>query len=213
MRTSFAALDHLVLATPDLSATAAWLTQRTGVAPCPGGAHVGRGTKNVLCSFGETSYLEIVGPDPDQPTPSAPRPFGIDELSEAMMVSWAVAVPDMDAELAMARARGYDPGSATPMQRRRPDGVILNWKLTTAPSTTIPFLIDWGDSPHPARTAAVGLELVELQACHPHPGPVAETLEALGVTIGILRGDEMLIVEVRGPLGTISFPNVEGVGF
>jgi hypothetical protein len=89
---------------------------------------------------------------------------------------------------------------------------MLSWRLTTAPSITVPFLIDWGSSLHPAATAAPGLELVELQASHPTPGPLAQTLAALGVTMGILLGKEMLIVELRGPLGTISFPPVEHVG-
>ena len=33
-----------------------------------------------------------------------------------------------------------------------------------------------------------------------------------GVTMGILRGQEMLLVELRGPLGAITFPSVEFVG-
>ena len=98
------------------------------------------------------------------------------------------------------------------MQRQRSDGVMLNWTLTTPPSITVPFLIDWGSSLHPAATAAPGLELVELQASHPDPGSLAEILDALGVTMGILYGREMLIVELRGPLGTITFPSVEFVG-
>ena len=212
MRSAIAALDHLVLGTPDLAATAVWLEERTGVKPSPGGPHVGRGTRNMLCSLGATSYLEIIGPDPDQPTPTEDRPFGVDELTEPTMVGWAIAVPDMDVELATSRARGYDPGPATAMQRQRPDGVMLSWMLTTPPSVTVPFLIDWGSSLHPATTAAPGLELVELQASHPAPGPLAETLEALGVTMGILRGQEMLVVELRGPLGTVTFPSVEFVG-
>ena len=128
------------------------------------------------------------------------------------MVGWAIAVPDMEVERATSRARGYDPGPATVMERQRPDGVLLRWTLTAPPSVTVPFLIDWGDSLHPATTAAPGLELVELQASHPAPGPLAETLEALGVTMGILRGQEMLVVELRGPLGTVTFPSVEFVG-
>jgi Glyoxalase-like domain len=211
MRTSIAALDHLVLGTPDLVDTARWIEERTGVTPSPGGQHIGRGTRNVLCSLGASSYLEIIGPDPDQPTPADPRPFNVDQLTEPTMVAWAIAVPDMDIELATSRARGYDPGPATPMQRQRPDGVMLSWTLTAPTSIALPFLIDWGNSLHPATTAAPGLELVELQASHPAPGPFAETLAVLGVTMGTLPGREMLIVELRGPLGTITFPSVDGV--
>lgn len=211
MRTGIEALDHLVLATPDLAATAAWLEQQTGVTASAGGQHVGKGTRNVLCSLGRTSYLEIVGPDPDQPRPVGPRPFGIDDLTEAKMVGWAIAVADMDTALTAARAAGYDPGPATSMQRKRPDGVVLSWMLTANLSTTTPFLIDWADSHHPAASAAPGLELSELLARHRHPDGLAARLEALGVTMGILNGPEALLVELRGPTGTAAFPGVDDV--
>jgi hypothetical protein len=206
MRTAVAALDHLVLATPNLAETSAWVERQTGVTPSAGGQHVGKGTRNRLCSLGATSYLEIVGPDPEQPTPDGPRPFGIDDLREATLVTWAIAVPDMESALATARAGGYEPGPATPMQRQRPDGVLLSWTLTAPQSAIVPFLIDWGSSEHPASAAAAGLELVELQASSPAPGPLEITLETVGVTMGILPGPEALLVELLGPLGSIRFP-------
>lgn len=205
MRSSTAALDHLVLATPDIGATAAWVAERTGIRPSAGGQHVGKGTRNMLCSLSATSYLEIVGPDPEQPDPGGPRPFGVDDLTEPAMAAWAIAVPHMDVALAAARRAGYDPGEAAPMQRRRPDGVLLHWTLTLAPSTAVPFLIDWDDSPHPAATAAPGLEIADLQARYPRPHDLANTLHALGIMMGILPGREALVVELHGPLGSISF--------
>lgn len=205
MRTAAAALDHLVLATPDLEATAAWLLERTGVGASAGGQHVGRGTRNMLCSLSATSYLEIIGPDPTQGEVVGPRPFGVDDLVEPALVAWAIGVADMDASLASARSAGSDPGDATAMQRRRPDGVLLSWRLTQPRSTSLPFLIDWDASPHPAPSAAPGLVLVELRARHPRPAELSTDLAALGVTMGVERGDEALLVEIHGPLGTVTF--------
>ncbi|MFD8740899.1 VOC family protein, partial [Streptomyces sp. NPDC059618] len=48
MNTLPARFDHIVLATPDLAATVAEFTRRTGVVPAPGGVHVGLGTRNHL---------------------------------------------------------------------------------------------------------------------------------------------------------------------
>jgi hypothetical protein len=205
MRTAVAALDHLVLATPDLAATAAWLEQRTGVRPSAGGQHVGLGTRNMLCSLTASSYLEIIGPDPEQGAVDGPRPFGVDELTEATLRGWAVSVADIDAACTAARRAGHDPGDAVAMQRRRPDGVLLSWRLTPWTSSTTPFLIDWGTSQHPAGTAAGGLVLGELRARHPDPATLSATLRALGVSIGVEHGTEALLVEIRGPLGAISF--------
>ena len=205
MRSAIAALDHLVLATPHLNETAAWLPEATGVTPSPGGPHVGRGTRNVLCSLGHASYLEIIGPDPDQSAPDHARPFGVDALTAPAMVGWAVAVSDMDAALTMARRVGYDPGPATAMQRVRPDGVVLSWRLTIAPSVSVPFLIEWATPLHPAVDAAPGLELVELRARHPRPAVLAKVLAALNISMGVERGPEALLVELTGPRGSIWF--------
>ena len=105
MRSATAALDHLVLATPDISATAAWVEERTGIRASPGGQHVGKGTRNMLCSLSTTSYLEIVGPDPEQPTPSDPRPFGIDGLREPRLMAWASK--SSDPERTASAAEGH----------------------------------------------------------------------------------------------------------
>jgi len=74
-------IDHLVYATPDLATTVGLLTDRLGTAPTPGGAHPGRGTRNALVGLGDGAYLEIIGPDLEQPAPLSARPFGIDTLS------------------------------------------------------------------------------------------------------------------------------------
>jgi hypothetical protein len=199
------ALDHLVLATPDLAATAHWIESETGVTASAGGQHLGRGSRNRLCSLGATSYLEIVGPDPDQPDPPAPRPFGIDSLTTPALVAWAIAVDDITAAIAAARADGYDPGDDESMTRKRPDGIVLRWRLTPPRSTTVPFLIDWGESPHPATTAAAGLILEDLAARQPDPAGLARILRGLGAPLRVDTGQEALVVRLRGPAGAVSF--------
>ena len=68
-------LDHLVYAVPDLDVATREITAATGVAPTEGGRHLRRGTRNVLVGLGETSYLEIIGRDPEHPpTPASPCP-------------------------------------------------------------------------------------------------------------------------------------------
>jgi glyoxalase-like protein len=177
-------IDHLVHATPDLEATVADLT-RQGLALSPGGAHDGLGTRNALADLGGGAYLEVIGPDPDQPQPAEPRPFGVDELTAPRLVAWAVRVTDLDAAVAAARVRGHDPGAARDMARLRGDGVRLAWRLTPPPATVpavVPFLIAWGNTEHPSLSAARGARLESFTAVHPDPAGVREHLATLDVT-------------------------------
>jgi len=202
-------LDHLVLATPDLAATVADFTRRCGVAPAQGGVHVGRGTRNFLVSLGGTGYLEIIGPDPDQPTPSEPRPLGVDGLTSARTITWAISPPDLDTTVAAARARGYDPGSVRPMSRRRPDGTLLEWRLTDGgtahPSGLVPFLIDWGTSPHPTASALPTTPLLAVSATAPDPDEIRPLLAALDTALPLAPGAVGLSFTVDSPNGPVTF--------
>jgi hypothetical protein len=202
-------LDHLVLATPDLAATVTDFTRRTGVAPAPGGAHVGLGTRNHLVSLGGTGYLEILGPDPEQSAPGQPRPFGVDDLAVPRTVTWAISPPDLDAAVAAARARGYDPGPVHPMSRRRPDGTLLEWRLTDGdtahPSGLVPFLIDWGSSLHPSASGLPTTPLLSLSATAPDPDEIRPLLTAVGTDLTITEGPVALSFTVDTPLGPVTF--------
>lgn len=190
-------LDHLVLATPDLAATTSWFAEATGVAPTPGGQHVGFGTRNELVALGETSYLEIVGPDLAQDTPAGPRPFGIDDLDTARLVTFAVKASDLHGHVTRCSAAGVNIGAAFEMSRAKPDGSLLEWSLTIAPPTgtiqPLPFLIDWGTTPSPAVSSAQGVSLIELTAAHPDPTHLRQQLEILGVDLAVSLGDEVAL--------------------
>ncbi|MCG5217841.1 VOC family protein [Streptosporangium sp. KLBMP 9127] len=203
-------LDHLVYATPDLGGTVADLEGRLGVRTAVGGRHVGLGTRNHLLGLGGQGYLEIIGPDPEQEAPESPRPFGIDSLTGAGLVTWAVACPDIDAATAAARARGYDPGDPQAMSRRTPEGVLLSWRLTFArpggrDGGLVPFLIDWGATRHPADSGLPQAELVSLSAAHPDPGSVRGDLAALGVDLDVAVGPRAgLTAVLRGRHGDVT---------
>lgn len=199
-------IDHLVYGTPDLDATVARLAA-LGVPLAPGGQHVGLGTRNHLADLGGGGYLEVIGPDPEQPEPAQPRPFGVDELAGERLVTWAARVDAIDGIVAAARAAGHDPGPARAMQRDRPDGVRLSWRLTAPPAPElgglVPFLIDWADTPHPAASAPRGARLVALQATHPDPDAVTSWLDALGVRadLTVTAGPRALTAVVRTSMG------------
>jgi hypothetical protein len=202
-------LDHLVFATPDLAATVAEFTRRTGVAPAGGGVHVGLGTRNYLVSLGGSRYLEILGPDPERPEPADPRPFGVDGLAAARTVTWAISPPDLDAAVAAARATGYDPGPVRAMSRRRPDGTLLEWRLTDGdtahPSGLVPFLIDWGSSAHPTASDLPATPLLALSASAPDPDEIRPLLSAVGAELILTEGPVGISFTVDTPHGPVTF--------
>lgn len=177
-------LDHVIIAAPDLKALADEFHQRTGIRPVPGGRHEGLGTANQLVGLGDGRYIELIGPDPDQPAPGQPRPLRVDDVTETTVVGWAVRPDDIDALVASARTAGYDPRDAEPMSRRTPDGDVVVWRLTPPAGGfdgAVPFLIDWADTPHPSHDLA-GAALLSLVIHHPDADGVRSALEAVGAT-------------------------------
>jgi glyoxalase-like protein len=198
-------IDHLVYGTPDLAFAVADVEERYGVRAQAGGKHIGLGTHNALLALGPRTYLEIIAPDPGQPQPSVPRPFGLDGISHGGLVGWGIACPDIAAAVAKARSRGYDPGEVARMQRAGPTGAVLRWRLTLNALTggLVPFLISWGGTEHPARSAPRGLILESFHLEHPDPASLAPLLNALGADTQIRQAAApALIARLGGPHGS-----------
>jgi hypothetical protein len=198
-------IDHLVYGAPDLDAAIGALEGRLGVRAAAGGRHVGIGTHNALVDLGGGTYLEVIAPDPEQPDPASPRPFGLDGLTEPRLVGWAVATQDIDAAVASARRQGFEPGDPVEMHRVTAEGAGLRWRLTlnAIAGGAVPFLIAWGETEHPSRGAPHGLVLESFEIAHPDPGDLRPKLAALGADVPTHPGDSVaLIARIRGPKGT-----------
>jgi hypothetical protein len=201
-------VDHLVYAVPDLVSGIAQIERILGVRAASGGKHTGRGTHNALLSLGGGSYLEIIAPDPEQPAPAAPRPFGLDRGGDPRLVTWAVRVSDIEKRVEAACAAGYDPGAVLPMSRALPDGGELRWRLAVHPEPVmggvVPFLIQWEPGKHPSETSPAGAQLVDLEAEHPRPDEVNRMLQALGVQLTVTESARpALIATIEGPTRTV----------
>ncbi|MFK7803521.1 MAG: VOC family protein [Anaerolineae bacterium] len=206
--------DHIVYFVPNLEEAYETFETNWGVRPKFGGQHVGRGSHNALLSLGNGRYLEIIAPDPNQPTPPNARSFGMDSLSAPRLVTWAVGTTDIHSAVEQAKAAGYDPGAILPSSRMRSDGVLMEWALTrsaeAAAGTTpkgdwlIPFFIDWGQTPHPSGNNPAGCTLLEVKATHPDPEPIRQMLAAMQVNCAIEKGEQaQLIAIVDTPNGKV----------
>ncbi|MGW4794105.1 VOC family protein [Nonomuraea sp. NPDC004297] len=188
-------LDHLVYATPDLEGTVAELERALGVRPVEGGRHVGHGTRNFLLGLGGPRYLEVIGPDPEQPAPDGPRWFRLDELTGPRLVNWCLRPADLDAAVAAARRHGHDPGEPRAMSRRAADGDLLEWRLTMpGADPLVPFLIDWGATRHPTERGLPEAPLLSLTGRHPDPERVRALLRGLGAELEVTRGERPALV-------------------
>jgi Glyoxalase-like domain len=203
-----AELDHLVYATPDLEATIGELEQVTGVRAMPGGCHPSEGTRNALIGLGPDRYLEVVGPDSAQPGPGRPRWFGIDALTGPRLAGWAARATDLEGIRRRADRAGVALGPVMSGSRRQPDGALLSWRFTDphalADGGVIPFFIDWGSSPHPARGASGKVSLLELRGEHPDPEGMRRALEALGLDLAVSTGEQAaLVATLMTPKGRV----------
>ncbi len=201
-------VDHLIVAAPDLDAAVDALERRLGVRAAPGGSHPGRGTRNALIGLGPNRYLEIVGPDPDQPAPEGARWLGVDAATAPRLVSWAAKGLDLDRISVAAKARGVDLGPVSSGSRVTPTGVVVRWRVTAVESRPgdglLPFFIHWGDSIHPAEALSRDVSLVSLRGEHPDPAAVRALLDAAELPLEVSRGPApALVAELRTPRGLV----------
>jgi len=64
--------------------------------------------------------------------------------------------------------------------------------------------IDWGQSPHPARTAASGASLIALRTEHPDAQRVQRLLKKLGLDLPVQSGAApALVATIDGPRGRV----------
>ena len=202
-------LDHLVVACATLVQGDAWLRRLAGVPSAPGGSHPGWGTHNRLLRLDARTYLELIAPDPAQPAPALPRPFGLDDpelrrrvAQRPRLVHCVCRVPRLDE--ATAREHGDAPDAIVPMTRG-----ALSWRITMPGDATSaarrwsdagrlqPTLIEWSGGERPERhpldaLAPSGVTLLRLRVQAPeHPALSATHPATLSAA---LRDDPRVVI-------------------
>lgn len=152
-------IDHAILATADLDATARRLQEEHGLTVSGGGRHLGIGTENRIVPLGP-GYLELIAVvDPDE---ARAAPLGraladrILATGEGLM-GWVVAVEDANAEAVRT-------GAELSVIERSGLRATLAGVATAMAEPTLPFFIERDpgiEDPGAAGTAG-GLEWVEV---------------------------------------------------
>ncbi|GIV80179.1 MAG: hypothetical protein KatS3mg050_4573 [Litorilinea sp.] len=141
--------DHAVIAVADLEAAAAQY-RRLGLSVYPGGRHTGLGSHNAIVRFG-LDYLELIGVySRDEVLAAGPRRATLVEFLDAHgggMLGYCLATDDIDGLAAHFRATGLAADGPLTMERARPDGRVLKWRLLLPGGTgwrrPWPFFIQW----------------------------------------------------------------------
>ncbi len=148
--------DHIVIGVRDLD-MATRRYQQLGFDVRPGGRHTGLGTHNAIIRFG-LDYIELLSiyDETEARASKLGGPELIDFLREREggLLGYALATADIEQEA--ERLHGTELLAAEPfaMQRLRPDGCLLTWRLLIPGGTSWrqpwPFLIQW-DAPDEQR--------------------------------------------------------------
>src|SRR5579859_1207342 len=159
--------DHTVIAVRDLDAAMSSY-QKLGFAVSQGGQHPGMGTRNALIRFG-LDYIELLTVD-DQAEAISARLAGkalVDFLQEREggPLGYALASDTLEREAESLSQTRLTVGAPFTMQRKRPDGHLLAWRLLVPDQVAWrrpwPFLIQW-DTPDERRLAW------EMSGTHPN---------------------------------------------
>jgi catechol 2,3-dioxygenase-like lactoylglutathione lyase family enzyme len=201
-------LDHILLGCGDLDRGIAFVEQHLGAKAMFGGVHPGRGTQNALLSLGPRHYLEIIAPDPAQPTAKGLRLSQLQNLREPRLVEWAAHPGDLNSFAKQLQQAALPFEGPTPGSRKRPDGRLLQWQTLTLnddASGLLPFFIEWSaGSPHPSADAPAGCHLIRFELATSEPGKLGKTLALLSLDVQVVKAEKpQLRARLTGPKGTL----------
>lgn len=203
-------LDHILLGCDDLNRGIAYVEELTGVRAKFGGVHPGGGTQNALLSLGESRYLEIIAPDPQQDASLDSRDLGT-LTDDPVIVGWAAHRSDIDGLAERLTQQGFALDGPMPGSRKRPDGRVLTWKvvrLRNDSTQLLPFFIEWSpESIHPSVDSPQGCRLISFEAMAPDKvaRELSGKIKALGLDLHLADGKHTLLTaSIEGPKGRMA---------
>jgi hypothetical protein len=185
-------IDHLVWFSPDLAEGERHFSSRMDCASAYGGVHPGDGTRNSLLSIGDSTYVEILAPDPAQESASLDGELA--GLNGQGLYHWAVGDVDLDGLVAQARRSFYEVSDIVSGGRRLPDGSWLGWKLVGLRNhgfgALVPFFIDWTDCIHPAAHAPRGGAFAGIELFSPQAAKLTALFRSLGLALAAVQREK-----------------------
>ena len=161
------AVDHVLLATPDLDVASRALSDRYGLTSVDGGRHPGWGTANRIVPVGD-AYLELITVVDGRVAERSAfgRWVASARAPVCRPIGWAIRPRSLD-EVAARLGLAIHDGART-----TPSGEVLTWRLAgvdcAVAEPLLPFFIEWGArTPHPSRSDGTdsndGVEIIRLE--------------------------------------------------
>lgn len=141
--------DHAVVLVADLARASETFT-KIGFSVSPGGVHTGLGTHNALIRFG-VDYIELLAVRDEAEALRARSSTSsvVERIREGRggLASFALATADIDRDAARFREHALPAVGPFAMERLRPDGRRLSWRLLVPHGESWgkpwPFFIQW----------------------------------------------------------------------
>lgn len=207
-------LDHIVVVVPSLDYAKNLIKDSLGCEVSFGGKHESIGTHNAILGIGNNrQYIEFLTIDPDDSTPRGDYPLGIEKNNPSHYVSaWAAQTSNIDdiAKQFMELGKVFNQGHVRLMNREKPDGTLLEWKIAYKKEQTLeskgvsPFLIDWQNSQHPTcnLTEESTCNLVNFKIYHPFAKNISRSLQLCGMSENYFEESDspgfLLVLEKNG---------------
>lgn len=202
-------VDHLLYATSNLEKGMDEIEALLGVRPARGGHHPQFGTHNALLSLGTNVYFEVIARDPDLPEPEGGAFIDIPEGTQSKLLTWIMQTSDIEQSVCAARAANLGIGDISTGKRENPDGSVVRWQATNPYAMpldgALPFLINWGETPHPSTTTPAGCLFEQLLIEHPQAESVRKGLSVLGLNLEVAKAEEYrMVAKIRTPGGVVT---------
>jgi len=198
-------LDHLLIGGSDLEATAEWFAELSGVTPAFGGKHPNLGTANYLVSLGAGRYLELIGSIPGE----KPRALGkaFSDFPTPQLFWFATATEKLSTHSVALKNLGVVTAGPFAGSRLSSDGKELTWEILEFGQHEfggcLPFMIDWGKTPHPSVTIQPAVSFHTFEVAHPRARRLQEIYRSLGLDVNIQEGNSRLELTLDTPRGSI----------
>jgi catechol 2,3-dioxygenase-like lactoylglutathione lyase family enzyme len=204
-------IDHIAYVASDIEKAKDTLVKHLGIEPVGGGGHWNLGTHNYLMSLGGRQYLEIAGPNRNNPVDS-PLSRYLDMQITPDVMMFAVETDDAP-KLAKSFTKRGIKVSEWSESRTAPDGTVLNYRgfsVVDHPfKGLVPFYIEWVDCDHPGVTSPQGASM-EIAICHPEPAELQTFYDRIDFELKVTFSNKPgILVKISSKSGVVI---LQGVG-